>query len=1062
MKHRIIAVTDEKVPSVIGMGSDSNTVIGKEARELGLKGRTNTYHFKPTLGKPQDDSLYSARTGKAGQKIPGKPKDYWIKNPDTDKTKTFSPLEATQEYLSQLIPKANVDPQKLIIGEPPLSERWRENYRKNIRQVLRDLDFSEPIFFPEPFAVYQYYRHVEQLIEDTDEQQTVLIVDIGGGTFDCCVIRTTRAGELARSGAHSLPLGVQSIMEAGEAVDIELLKVARKRAKANGIVFKDDPLDRARESAQSLWIVENTKIKLSEAIVEATADGEKTHKELSEQIRLPSGSFHVSEDTIVELNAADLRAVLNKLWSRHWGPALIRCHQDSEKKLETNIESYDIVLLAGGSAQLPYTESFIRKALPNQLQHTKIITGNFAGAAVAQGIAVECKEQAKKRPDLVNDRLVSCLLNDLYIRVGRTKDEKLSPKVRQPDSVSPNSEGLVYRSPGLLEGSRIKCKLDLRHKPRGVLHFWFHGSSTGKDDPLNVISRSIRIPPGTTYVDKKVDLELEIDADGTVTPRFTFTRHGKEPSPVTGQSFNLGAERLEGKIFLGVDFGTSNSYVARFVVPKEKIGEQASYPEYEVSRDTEARLLKIEHRCQELRKHGILSRDKLIKHANNNELDFIFHSNKIEGNKLSRGETKGTLDMAKSTHRSKDEKEAINLRNAYRWVLEEHQICAQSFSTFVREVNRKLLKGIEKNPGALRTIDVKIGGVAYKPPPWGSVDDFMRQLDHEVLGTKDKTSGLELAVRAHTKLVAIHPFVDGNGRTARLLIAATLLAYDLPVLVLNADDKERYLNALEHSNGGSLDSLLVLFMELMEQTLKELEDATEGAGITADAIVDTSSIDVISTEEGETTRPPSEESKTAPVEDTGDTVLNKPDAGKSRKRLLSALKKKGKARIEAQKVAYHAWKNAFEMLRSELSSYTADLDEMEDFRNAGYEVRFSEFDMLTEDGFEKFWTRRNISHTWLCSITICNALECYGLMFQFARCSAELRALEPATAPVTCTLAIGGERTGIWLPVREEPIKLREIGYVNGSLIYLDFNGKLIKIGLKGILDEIITSLLGE
>jgi hypothetical protein len=139
-----------------------------------------------------------------------------------------------------------------------------------------------------------------------------------------------------------------------------------------------------------------------------------------------------------------------------------------------------------------------------------------------------------------------------------------------------------------------------------------------------------------------------------------------------------------------------------------------------------------------------------------------------------------------------------------------------------------------------------------------------------------------------------------------------------------------------------------------------------------------------------------------------------------------------------------------------------ELDQLEDFREAGYTFDIEQFDMVTEERFDAFWARRDISKTWFSSIAISNSLESYGLMFQFGGVSDKLRKLMPSIAPVTSTLAIGGELTGSWLPLKDEPIKLREIGYADGDLVFLDYNGKLIQEGLTDIFDELIGDLLGE
>lgn len=1057
----IMPLTDKKVPSVLGMDANSGVVIGDSARNLGLQGRTNTYHFKTELGKPQDDSLYEARE-RAGRRIAGRTKPFWIRNPDSGATRTFTPLEAAREFLGKLIPGEDRGSKALIVGEPPLEGVWKENYRRNMRRVLSDLGFQEPQFFPEPFAVYQYYRHIEKRIPHTDEAQTVLVIDFGGGTFDCCVIRTTKTGELARSGAHSLPLGFHSSDVAGESVDIELLKIVHSRAKSDGLVFKEDPIDRARKSAQSLWAVEDVKIRLSERMNRSGITDKAGLRGIEERVRLPAGAFHSDKSVECTLSSDDLQSVVNELWRRTWGSTLLKCHRESDRRLGQPIEKYDVVLVAGGSAHLPNLATLIRTTLPTYVtQSTKVVIGGYAGAAVAQGIAIECKEQSDRRPELVNERLVSCLLNSVYVRIGRQKAERESPRVRSMDSALLNRDGLVYETPGILEGGTIHCQLEHRTKPRGVLHYWFHGSKAGDDDPMNVASTTVRIP-GDGHVDRKFQLSLEIEPDGMITPHFLFKRSGKALGAVTGQPFNLGGQQIAGRAYLGVDFGTCNSYVASFIAPDASTNE-ASYPDYSIARDTTASLLKLEARCSKLRGAGVLCSEALLEHARRNELDFIFHSNKIEGNKLSKGQTESALKSKVHTGISKDQREALNLRDTYEWLLDHFEGAVEHPAAFARELNRRLLDGIESNAGAFRTEDVTINGVAYKPPPWGSVDAYMTQFGKELGSSEGRTSGLELAVRAHTKLAAIHPFVDGNGRTARLLAAAILLAHGLPVVVLNSGDKGRYLDALEKSNTGTLDSLLKLFAELLEASLEELENHQAEVRIYRQEGANESialSEAPAKEREGERSRGHGPETPHSRFEAVSKAQTASAAKKGAHARLVKALRKKKNLRREIQKATYPAWRSAFEMFRNELDAYTAQIDGMEDFREAGYELRVEHYDIVSEDRFEEFWTRRDQSNTWFCTIEISNAMESTALMLQFGRCSHNLRGLGEGVAPVSCHLAIGGQERGVWLPLRDEPIRLREIGYANGELIFLDYGGSRVDTALHELFDDLIADVL--
>jgi len=101
----------------------------------------------------------------------------------------------------------------------------------------------------------------------------------------------------------------------------------------------------------------------------------------------------------------------------------------------------------------------------------------------------------------------------------------------------------------------------------------------------------------------------------------------------------------------------------------------------------------------------------------------------------------------------------------------------------------------------------------FEPPPSGSVPAFMEILQAEIQDGCKGRSIIEFASTIHTKFVFIHPFVDGNGRTARLLMNAILWIHKSPGIIVNAIDKPRYLDALSKSNDGDLSPLLSFFID---------------------------------------------------------------------------------------------------------------------------------------------------------------------------------------------------------------------------------------------------------
>ena len=137
MPRDILPVTEERVPSVIGMKGDEQLVIGRAAKELGIKGRTNTYHFKTELGKPQDDSQYEIKIGKGGKIRAAKAKPFWVTDPDSQKRHTFTPLEATRNFLRELIPDSDYGPCRVY--------RRRARFRSVVEGELSQ-EYSQSLF----------------------------------------------------------------------------------------------------------------------------------------------------------------------------------------------------------------------------------------------------------------------------------------------------------------------------------------------------------------------------------------------------------------------------------------------------------------------------------------------------------------------------------------------------------------------------------------------------------------------------------------------------------------------------------------------------------------------------------------------------------------------------------------------------------------------------------------------------------------------------------------------------------------------------------------------------
>jgi len=156
-------------------------------------------------------------------------------------------------------------------------------------------------------------------------------------------------------------------------------------------------------------------------------------------------------------------------------------------------------------------------------------------------------------------------------------------------------------------------------------------------------------------------------------------------------------------------------------------------------------------------------------------IGMTFNSNAIEGNKLTLKETylvinDGITVKGKSL---KAHLEAKNHHEALHFLFEliEHEKKHTISERLIRSLQQLIVKDIDDNEaGRYRQGNVMITGSKRKPPPAYQVSQLMKELVEWIKKSFNKLHPVELASLAHHKWVHIHPFTDGNGRTARLFI----------------------------------------------------------------------------------------------------------------------------------------------------------------------------------------------------------------------------------------------------------------------------------------------------
>ncbi len=208
-----------------------------------------------------------------------------------------------------------------------------------------------------------------------------------------------------------------------------------------------------------------------------------------------------------------------------------------------------------------------------------------------------------------------------------------------------------------------------------------------------------------------------------------------------------------------------------------------------------------------------------------------YHSNAIEGNRLTLPETRAVLEdgITIQGRSLKDHLEAVNLAQALDFVESLARAETPLGERDVREIHTIVLRGIEpENAGVYRRINVRISGTEHVPPEALHVPERMREFGQWLQSEKPEHPIIVSAI-AHAWFETIHPFVDGNGRTGRLLANLLLLRQGYPAIVLRVQERARYYAALDASHSGELTPMLELTLDGVEQSLAEYERASREA-----------------------------------------------------------------------------------------------------------------------------------------------------------------------------------------------------------------------------------------
>jgi Fic family protein len=203
-------------------------------------------------------------------------------------------------------------------------------------------------------------------------------------------------------------------------------------------------------------------------------------------------------------------------------------------------------------------------------------------------------------------------------------------------------------------------------------------------------------------------------------------------------------------------------------------------------------------------------------------VEWIYNSNAIEGSTITLQETRLILQTGLTVGGKslREHFEVINHRDAIGYV-EGLVSSLEPITPFhVRQIHQLVLSRIDdENAGRYRATQVRIAGAAFTPPEAWLVPNLMTAWG-EWLATEEKLRHpIELAALAHHRLVAIHPFIDGNGRTSRLIMNLILMRAGYPPTVIQRINRRQYYRVLDRADAGKPAALVNFVGRAVERSL---------------------------------------------------------------------------------------------------------------------------------------------------------------------------------------------------------------------------------------------------
>lgn len=234
-------------------------------------------------------------------------------------------------------------------------------------------------------------------------------------------------------------------------------------------------------------------------------------------------------------------------------------------------------------------------------------------------------------------------------------------------------------------------------------------------------------------------------------------------------------------------------------------------------------LTEIEKKKEKLSQMRPLTQGEVERLAHEFIIEFTYHSNAIEGNTLTLKETALALEgMTIDQKPLKDHLEAVGHRDAFLYVQDIAKKEEPISEYIIKNIHSLVLMNRPEDKGVYRRIPVHIMGAYTEPVQPSLIESKMNDLLIENEARKSKMTTVERIARFHLEFEGIYPFIDGNGRTGRLILNLDLIREGFPPINVKFTDRKRYYDAFDaYYRDGDAGKMIDLIAEYVDKRLDD-------------------------------------------------------------------------------------------------------------------------------------------------------------------------------------------------------------------------------------------------